>query len=161
MKVQNNTLMKILFVTIILVCASAPFLTLPGAISPRPNAVVVRESFILDTLTIYNPLRLQCDRDPLITASNERISPEKLISGELRWMALSRDLLKRWGGTFHFGDTLTVVAGDPSIDGNWIIQDTMNKRYRNRGDLLFDASTRSTGRWTNVTLTRKKMLRGA
>jgi len=136
-------------------CASAPVLTLPGATIGKKSFIFYHESFTLDTLTIYNPRRLQCDEDPLVTASNKRINTAKLRAGSIRWMALSRDLLKRWGGTLLYGDTILLNSGDASIDGRWIIQDTMNKRFRNRGDLLFDQTTRSTGRWTNVSISRR------
>lgn len=69
-------------------------------------------------------------------------------------MALSRDLLKRWNGKFQYGDTVLVTAGDPEIDGLWIIKDTMNKRYKKRGDLLFDTQVRSLGKWKNVEISK-------
>jgi hypothetical protein len=67
-------------------------------------------------------------------------------------MALSREMLSRWGGELKYGDTLTVNAGDNAIDGEWIIQDTMAKRFSKHGDLLFHQVNRKTGRWTNVTV---------
>lgn len=69
-------------------------------------------------------------------------------------MALSRDLLKRWKGDFHYGDTVLVTANDPAIDGLWVIKDTMNKRFKKRGDLLFDQSVRKSGKWTHVEISR-------
>ena len=108
--------------------------------------------FVLETLTIYNPVAGQCDASPLITANNSRIDLEKLRRNEIRWMALSRDLLKRWNGAFSYGDTVLLEAGDASIDGLWVINDNMNKRFRNRGDLLFHRDSRSTGIWKNVKL---------
>jgi hypothetical protein len=132
------------------------FSSLPGAVTNYLPALVSYESFKLDTLTIYNPALSQCDSDPLITASNNKISRERLKAGSLRWMAVSRNMLIRWGGRLHFGDTVRLHAGDHTIDGQWIIQDTMNKRYKNRGDLLFDAEVRSTGMWANVTISKRK-----
>jgi hypothetical protein len=108
------------------------------------------ETFILDTLTIYNPVVEQCDSDPLITASNAKIDTLKLRKKKIRWMALSRDMLKRWNGKLNYGDTVILESGDNAIDGKWVIQDTMNKRYKKRGDLLFDMSVRKSGRWLNV-----------
>jgi hypothetical protein len=130
------------------------------AIAPAPVTVKTfehpRHSFTLDVLTIYNPAANQCDASPLVTASNQRISETKLRSGAIRWMALSRDLLKRWGGHIQYGDTIDLFSGDPAIDGTWVVQDTMNKRFRNRGDLLFDSNVRSKGRWANVMVTPLK-----
>ncbi len=111
-------------------------------------------SHTLETLTIYNPTKSQCDRTPFITASNSKIDQQKLYNQELRWIALSRNLLKRWNGAFSYGDTVTVTAGDPSIDGLWVIHDTLNKRYRDRGDLLFDKRVRKLGKWNKVTISK-------
>ncbi len=113
---------------------------------------------VLEALTIYNPTKRQCDRSPLITASNSKIDTLKLKNQEFRWMALSRDLLKRWKGKFHYGDTVMVHANDPAIDGFWIIKDTMNKRYKNHGDLLFDSRVRSLGKWKNVEISKIKSI---
>ena len=109
----------------------------------------------LDVLTVYNPLEGQTDSDPLITASNNTIPVEELQCGGLRWMALSRDLLKRFGGTISYGDTVAVHSGDRAIDGLWIVNDTMNKRYQNRGDLLFDGAVRSAGIWKDVRIMKR------
>jgi hypothetical protein len=110
--------------------------------------------YTLDALTIYHPDKKQCDNTPLITASNAKINTEDLKKQNIRWMALSRDLLKRWKGEFQYGDTVLVTAGDPQIDGFWVIKDTMNKRFKKRGDLLFDSSVRKMGKWKNVEIAR-------
>jgi len=109
---------------------------------------------VLDALTIYNPVVKQCDHTPLVTASNSRVDTAKLQTHQLRWMALSRDLLKKWNGKFHYGDTVLISTGDTAIDGYWIIKDTMNKRYKNHGDLLFDKSVRRLGKWYSVEISR-------
>jgi hypothetical protein len=122
---------------------------------PNPEPIIreTSTSFTLDILTVYNPVRKQCDSTPLITASNQRINKTKLMSGSIRWMALSRDLLERWGGKIQYGDTIKVYSGDPSIDGLWVVQDTMHRRFRNSGDLLFHSQVRSKGKWSNVIVT--------
>jgi hypothetical protein len=109
---------------------------------------------VLETLTIYHPVTNQCDADPLITANNSRIDLDKLSRNEIRWMALSRDLLKRWNGEFNYGDTVILHAGDPDIDGLWVVNDSMNKRFKDRGDLLFHHDKRTTGIWKNVKIIR-------
>jgi len=124
----------------------------PVPIKP-PTQAESNDSFTLDVLTVYNPLSSQCDASPLVTASNHRINEKKLRIGAIRWMALSRDLLKRWGGRIQYGDTINLQSGDASIDGFWVVHDTMNKRFRNRGDLLFDSKVRSRGKWSNVMVT--------
>lgn len=144
-----------IFASCSLILASGYFANLPGANTHLVPELVGYETFTLDTLTIYNPCRKQCDSDPLVTASNKHINIHRLKSGSIRWMALSRDMLKRWGGKLTYGDTVTLYARSHAIDGIWVIQDTMNKRYKRRGDLLFDAALRSTGMWTNVSITRR------
>jgi hypothetical protein len=126
----------------------------PAPVPIKPSALAhSNDSFTLDVLTVYNPSSSQCDASPLVTASNHRINEKKLRKGAIRWMALSRDLLKRWGGQIQYGDTINLHSGDPSIDGFWVVHDTMNKRFRKRGDLLFDSEVRCTGKWSNVMVT--------
>lgn len=140
----------------------AVMLTLPIAVGSQPSGpkvlpspVVIPVQYqILETLTIYNPVENQCDDSPLITANNSRIDLDKLSRNEIRWMALSRNLLKRWHGEFNYGDTVVLDAGDPSIDGLWVVNDNMNKRFKDRGDLLFHRDSRSTGIWKNVKISR-------
>src|SRR5689334_15869471 len=104
----------------------------------------------LDTLTVYNPLTEQCDSSPLITACNSFIDTTALYQKEVRWLALSRDLIRRWGGNFCYGDSVLLVANDPAIDGFWIVKDTMNERYKSHGDLLYHPRVRTRGRWQGV-----------
>lgn len=118
--------------------------------------IPIETSIVLETLTIYNPTTGQCDATPLITASNRKIDTAKLFKQQLRWMALSRNLLKRWNGQFNYGDTVTITSGDPQIDGFWVIHDTLNKRYTNRGDLLFDRRVRTLGKWNNVKISKTR-----
>ena len=136
-------------------------LTLPIAVGSQPSGpkilplpVEMPKYQVLETLTIYNPVENQCDQSPLITANNSRIDLDKLYRNEIRWMALSRNLLKRWNGEFNYGDTVILDAGDPAIDGLWVVNDNMNKRFKDRGDLLFHRDMRSTGIWKNVRISR-------
>lgn len=45
------------------------------------------------TLTVYNPVESQCDDTPLVTANGTKIDLEKLKKGEIKYCAVSRDLL--------------------------------------------------------------------
>lgn len=148
--------MKKLFFLLIFLAVYFPY---NKGLSERATKIPTKyyESFTLDTLTIYHPVVAQCDSDPLITASSAKISLPKLRKQKIRWMALSRDMLTRWNGRLSYGDTVQLVSGDKAIDGLWIIQDTMNKRYKKRGDLLFDQSVRKRGRWLNVKLYKKSI----
>lgn len=57
------------------------------------------------------------------TASGDRIVPAKVLSGEVRWVALSQDLYR---AGFAFGDTI-VVSGHktPWVNGLWVVKDKM------------------------------------
>jgi len=91
------------------------------------------------TATMYNPVKRQCDSTPLITAGNYRIKYWK--ASKQRWIAVSRDLLKRWGGKFKYGDKVRVLrAGHKS--GIYTIVDTMNPRYTHRIDILETVGTK-------------------
>lgn len=108
---------------------------------------------IVVTATVYHPVVEQTDVDPLITASGRTVDLDKLCAGELRWVALSRDLLSRWGGRFRYGDRIWIEgSGDCDIDGEWVVQDAMNGRFCSRIDLLVDPLVRSAGRWDDVRL---------
>ena len=86
------------------------------------------------TVTMYNPTRKQCDSTPNITADGTKINPKKASS--YRYVALSRDLLSRWGGPFEYGDYIIVEGCDGKYDGLWQIKDTMNPRITNTIDFL-------------------------
>ena len=58
------------------------------------------------TVTTYNPTRQQTDSTPNITADGTRIKPWKATS--YRYVALSRDLISRWGGPFDYGDYIVI-----------------------------------------------------
>ncbi len=85
------------------------------------------------TATMYYPVEGQCDKDPLITAGMFKINPSK--ASEHKWIAMSRNLLKRWGGNFDYGD-LVVIKRAGKKSGVYKVADTMNKRYKDRIDIL-------------------------
>ena len=84
------------------------------------------------TLTYYNPVKEQCDKDPHITADGSRIDLKKLRNGQLRWCAISRDLLN----VYSYGDEIWIESENPLIRGYWIVKDTMNKKKVSSIDLL-------------------------
>ena len=85
------------------------------------------------TVTMYNPTRGQTDRTPNITADGTKINPKKASS--YRYVALSRDLIKRWDGPFNYGDYI-IIEGTDGYDGLYQVRDTMNPRFTNRVDIL-------------------------
>ena len=86
------------------------------------------------TATMYHPVRSQTDRTPHITADGTRIDTNN--AGKYRFVALSRNLLARWGGPFEYGDYIIVEGCNGKYDGIWQVKDTMNDRFRNRIDFL-------------------------
>lgn len=82
--------------------------------------------------TVYWAVSNQTDDTPLITASGYKINPNDLPN----IVAISRDLRKE----FSFGDTL-VVTSPKELQGEWIIQDLMNKRFTNKVDFLVPKGT--------------------
>ena len=88
--------------------------------------------------TMYYPVSAQCDKDPLITACMYKINPKKASSH--KWIAMSRNLLKRWNGKFSYGDRVK-ITGCGKKDGIYTVADTMNKRFVNKIDFLETAGT--------------------
>jgi len=95
------------------------------------------------TATIYHAVESQTDSTPFITASNRVIDKEN--PGGHRWIAVSRDL-EALGYTF--GTRVCVENAGP-MNGYWVVQDRMNKRWTKRIDFLVNES-RQGGKWNNV-----------
>ena len=98
------------------------------------------------TVTTYNPTRAQTDSTPNITADGTRINPRKAT--QYRYVALSRDLLSRWGGPFEYGDYV-IIEGTGDRDGIYQVRDTMNPRWTNRVDIL---TTNSKFKYDNIVM---------
>ena len=98
------------------------------------------------TVTTYKPTRAQTDSTPNITADGTRINPRKAT--QYRYVALSRDLLSRWGGPFEYGDYI-VIEGTGDRDGIYQVRDTMNPKWTNRVDIL---TTNSRFKYDNVVM---------
>ena len=96
------------------------------------------------TVTTYNPTRAQCDNTPNQTADGTIIKPWKAT--DYRYVALSRDLLSRWGGPFEYGDYI-VIEGTDGWDGIYQVRDTMNPKWVKRVDIL---TTDSKFKYTDV-----------
>jgi len=102
------------------------------------------------TGTVYNAVENQCDSSPLVTADGSRIDSSKVLSGETKWIAVSRDLLRK----FNYGDRVK-VSGAGKMDGVWEIHDTMNSRFNNYIDFLVPDHV-TTGQWKSITITSVK-----
>ena len=98
------------------------------------------------TVTTYNPTRSQTDSTPNQTADGTIIKPWKAT--QYRYVALSRDLLSRWGGPFEYGDYI-IIEGTGERDGVYQVRDTMNPKWTNRVDIL---TTNSRFKYNNITM---------
>lgn len=94
----------------------------------------------IDTLcfkkwSYYQPKSNQTDDSPLYCGSGKYIDTVKLKKGLIRWIAVSPDLLKRFGGKYRYGDTI-FIKEPVKYRGKWVVNDCMNKRYKNKVDFL-------------------------
>ena len=85
------------------------------------------------TVTMYQPLRYQTDSTPNILADGTRIRVHK--ASDYKFIAVSRNLLKRFGGWLDYGD-FVLLKGTHNKDGVYQVRDIMNKRFVNRIDIL-------------------------
>lgn len=75
------------------------------------------------TITSYQPKKSQTDSSPWTTSIGERVHPHGV--------AVSRDLLKRWGGPLNYGDWIYIdgygfkIVNDCMSDTKW---DKVNKK---------------------------------
>ena len=90
------------------------------------------------TATMYHPVEQQTDSTPNQLASGIYIKPSRASS--YRFVALSRDLLSRWGGPFEYGDYV-VIEGAGEYSGIWKVQDTMSPKFSKRIDFLCSPGT--------------------
>ncbi len=84
-------------------------------------------------VTMYQPNEIQCDDTPNITADGTKIRISK--ASNYKFVALSRNLLKRWGGPFDYGD-FVLLKGTEGKDGVYQVRDTMNPKWVNVVDIL-------------------------
>mgnify|MGYP003624522743 FL=1 len=85
------------------------------------------------TVTMYQPVRWQTDSTPNILADGTRIKTKQ--ASNYKFIAVSRNLLKRWGGWLDYGDFI-LLKGTDKKDGVYQVRDTMNPRYVNWVDIL-------------------------
>ena len=105
------------------------------------------------TVTMYHPIYPQTDKTPSITADGTRISIKN--ASEHKFVALSRNLLKRWGGPFDYGDFI-FLRGTDGKDGVYQVRDTMNRRYINYIDILESPGTEPY-KFDNATIIKKNI----
>ena len=85
------------------------------------------------TVTMYQPVERQTDSTPNILADGTRIKTQE--ASNYKFIAVSRNLLKRWGGWLDYGDFI-LLKGTDGKDGVYQVRDTMHPRWVNRIDIL-------------------------
>ena len=114
--------------------------------------------------TVYHLVANQCDSNPFETADGTVVKERGEKVNNLRYVALSRDLLKdayrdklhnvkgQWKGKIQFGDTIKVVSDNKQLCGMWIVKDCMNKRFKKKIDFMQDKETGFYGKWNDLTI---------
>lgn len=108
----------------------------------KPNVYIVNEQPLIKKTnslyikaSFYNPDLNQTDSFPLETASGRIIDTNKLRQGKLKWVALSRPLLKRFGGRFRYGDSI-IINNAGVLNGKYMVVDCMGPQYKYKVDIL-------------------------
>ena len=104
------------------------------------RAIVMQYPFVLKSdkvvsLSTYRADTAETDSTPLITASGFNL--DSLNPKKHRVIAISRDLKE----LFAFGDKVKLTNAG-KFNGVWIIHDVMNKRYKNKIDILINPGDR-------------------
>ena len=81
------------------------------------------------TLTCYQPVKSQCNNQPLVTADGSKINLHHLKRGRIKWCAISRDLL------YLFPKNKPKRVYKKKI-GVYEVRDVTNKRFKHRVDIL-------------------------
>ena len=81
------------------------------------------------TLTCYQPVKEQCNSEPLVTSDGSRINLKHLESGKVKWCAISRDLL--WLFSKNKPKKVWIEGY-----GEFEVRDVMHKRHNHRIDIL-------------------------
>lgn len=104
---------------------------------------VVKSSNCYDVVvaTIYNAVPSQCNADCFTTAFMFRL--DKKDQFKHRIIAVSRDLLEKYPN-----GTKVKITGT-KFDGIYTVRDKMNKRFKNRIDILINRDMKG-GKWDNV-----------
>jgi 3D (Asp-Asp-Asp) domain-containing protein len=101
----------------------------------RINTMIETITPEIVTLTTYRASEAETDSTPNITASGFKITNPK----KHRIIAVSRDLKKK----YKFGQKIRIV-GAGKYSGTYKVQDVMNKRYKNRIDILIGTNDKQT-----------------
>jgi len=107
---------------------------------PGHKAIVMQYPFVLKSMKVvslstYKADTAETDSTPLVTSSGLKL--DSLNPKKHRVIAISRDLK----ALFDFGDKV-ILTNAGKFNGVWFIHDIMNKRYKNKIDILINPSDR-------------------
>ena len=107
---------------------------------PGHKAIVMQYPFVLKSMKVvslstYKVDTTETDSSPLVTASGFKL--DSLNPKKHRVIAISRDLK----ALFAFGDKV-ILTNAGKFNGVWFVHDVMNKRYKNKIDILINPSDR-------------------
>ena len=107
---------------------------------PGHKAIVMQYPFVLKSMKVvslstYKADTTETDSTPLVTASGFKL--DSLNPKKHRVIAISRDLKE----LFSFGDKV-MLTNAGKFNGIWFIHDLMNKKYKNKIDILINSSDR-------------------
>ena len=134
---KNNKLVRLGLGLVIIIVVVGYFILNPGK---QPKYLVHRYPFSLDvfkqvSLTTYTTDSNETDSTPLITASGLKL--DSLNPKKHRVIAISRDLKE----LFSFGDKV-ILSNAGKYNGIWFIHDLMNKKWKNKIDILVNPNDR-------------------
>ena len=99
--------------------------------------IIVTNIYEYVTMTTYTNSAKETDSTPNITASGRKL--DSLNPRKHRIIAISRDLKKK----YKFGSKVKIMdAGEYS--GVYVVEDVMNKRFKNRIDILINPDDQQT-----------------
>lgn len=134
MRIFSKAILLTIFSFLFTITTNTNNIKAKESLKPNKEAIQRKKNIITHvTVTCYQPVEAQCDSDPLITADGSKIDLKKLKRGEIKWCAISRDLL--W--LFPKDKPKRV-----HIEGYGIyeVRDVMNKRFNHRLDILLHPS---------------------
>ena len=105
------------------------------------------------TVTMYQPVSYQTDSTPNILADGTKIRTQE--ASNYKFIAVSRNLLKRWGGWLDYGDFI-ILKGTDEKDGVYQVRDTMHPRWVNRIDILESPNTKPY-KFTNAEIVKTEL----
>lgn len=106
-------------------------------VSVNSPPIPKRESDLIVTVTTYSTYVEQTDSTPYITASGFKL--DSTNPKRHRVIAISRDLRRR----LKFKDRVRLI-GAGRYSGVYRVEDLMNKRFRNKVDILINPTDKNT-----------------